>query len=198
MKFKQILSCIFSIVCTDSFQLISDFNITNPNIVFHVDKSENELIDMTTNVLKEINDLNIYNIQLAFEDQIEEGYNNVNTITHFSQSNYKDLQYGYTQYYFNSNETDIFINEYLKYYPTVYYNVLLHEFIHALGLNHTDVASIMNYSISLSDNGYILPDKKMYLSIDDINGLQFLYDKYINNHTICDKTYIISLIQECL
>ena len=84
--------------------------------------------------------------------------------------------YGYTT--LDNNRTDIYINNKLLHLPNTLYNVLLHEVLHSIGLDHSIELGLMSYSISETWFGYPKEDeRKLWLSIDDLQGL---YDiKYI-------------------
>jgi predicted Zn-dependent protease len=84
--------------------------------------------------------------------------------------------YGYTT--LDNNRTDIYINNKILYLPNTLYNVLLHEVLHSIGLDHSQEQGIMSYAIT--ENWYGSPvndERRLWLSIDDLQGL---YDiKYI-------------------
>ena len=123
-----------------------------------------------------ITNLNQYDI---LQINLKQGYtqpiyqNGINEICDFDGVKQKN-NYGYTTTQGN-NETDIFINYDLLYTPTTMYNVVYHEFIHSLGLNHTDIDGIMNYKIRVNTQGRVLEDsQKLYLSLDDVKGLRYI------------------------
>ena len=129
-----------------------------------------------------ITNLNQYDI---LQINLKQGYtqpiyqNGINEICHFDGAKQKN-NYGYTTTQGN-NETDIFISDDLVYTPTTMYNVVYHEILHGMGLNHTDVDGIMNYKIRVNTQGRVLEDtNKLYLSLDDIRGL-----RYIKNNMLC-------------
>lgn len=129
-----------------------------------------------------ITNLNQYDI---LQINLKQGYtqpiyqNGINEICHFDGTKQKN-NYGYTTTQGN-NETDIFISDDLVYTPTTMYNVVYHEILHGMGLNHTDVDGIMNYKIRVNTEGRVLEDtNKLYLSLDDIRGL-----RYIKNNMLC-------------
>lgn len=118
-------------------------------------------------VIENINQHNIINVSLhneIYKDEI----NDANTICSFDDNN---KGYGYTL--LTENEADIYISNQLLPHNNTLYNVILHEFIHALALNHSVYPSIMNYKISVDYWGSIHEDRdKSYLSIDDMRGLE--------------------------
>jgi hypothetical protein len=68
----------------------------------------------------------------------------------------------------------------LKYY-TNFYNVLLHELLHVIGLEHPKMnrdKSIMSYSVGLDEFDNIVEDEYFYeLHIDDYNGIKALVER---------------------
>ena len=88
---------------------------------------------------------------------------------------------GYTSLLKDSIEqnTDIWISNKLLYKPNTLYNVVLHEVLHSMGLNHSNERGMMNYSIRIGYNWYggmeiIDDDMKLWISTDDRKGLRFL------------------------
>jgi hypothetical protein len=88
---------------------------------------------------------------------------------------------GYTAIKKDSIEqnTNIWISNKLLYKPNTLYNVLLHEVLHSMGLNHSNEQGMMNYSIHVGYNWYgskeiIDDDMKLWVSPDDRKGLIFL------------------------
>ena len=61
--------------------------------------------------------------------------------------------------------------------PNTLYNVLLHEILHSLGLKHSLLKGMMNYSITVDNKRPIEDHHKMWLSLDDLAGIKSL----INN-----------------
>lgn len=73
--------------------------------------------------------------------------------------------------------TNIEISRRVLFYPIVLHNIILHEMLHSLGLKHSDRPGIMNYSL-LTFNGVILDDRRrLWLSMDDLNGLYSLSNR---------------------
>ena len=70
-------------------------------------------------------------------------------------------------------------NTVISFNPNLYENILgcviLHELAHSMSLFHNNIiGSIMNYTLFVDKNGYILNDTiECFLNTDDINGLQF-------------------------
>jgi hypothetical protein len=88
---------------------------------------------------------------------------------------------GYTAILKDSIEqnTNIWISDKLLDKPNTLYNVVLHEVLHSMGLNHINEQGMMNYSTRVGYNWYggmeiIDDDMKLWISTDDRNGLIFL------------------------
>lgn len=97
--------------------------------------------------------------------------NNTGTIC-----NQRRGHYGYTT--LDNNRTDIYINNKLLNTPNTLYNVVLHEVLHSIGLDHSDKEGMMKYAIT--ENWYGSPvndERRLWLSIDDLQGL--FHIKYV-------------------
>jgi hypothetical protein len=163
--FLSILPFVFG------YELLQHYIPTSFTKEFYVD---NSLRDYSSEVCNYINEFNIHRCVIISPSTGSTNpilQNNINTI---SVSYTNDNYYGYTKLYGN-NETDIIINHKLLKTKNTLYNVLLHEVIHSLGLNHTLVPSVMNFTIFLdSDNNIIEDRRRIYLSIDDVKGLRYI------------------------
>lgn len=77
--------------------------------------------------------------------------------------------------------TNIWISNYLLDTPNTLYNVVLHEVLHSMGLNHSDRQGMMNYSVRTTWFGNVIDDpQKLWISPDDRQGLRHLKKK-LNN-----------------
>jgi hypothetical protein len=80
---------------------------------------------------------------------------------------------------FSPVDNEIRLNEILQYYPNMSYNVIMHEILHSLGMDHSQKQGMMSYSIREYFVGYPIEDQnKLWLSVDDVHGV--LYIKYSN------------------
>ena len=88
---------------------------------------------------------------------------------------------GYTSILQDSidQNTNIWISDKLLDTHNTLYNVVLHEVLHSMGLNHSYEQGMMNYSIRVEYNWYgsmdVIEDSmKLWISPDDRKGLRFL------------------------
>lgn len=94
--------------------------------------------------------------------------------------NQQSDNFGYTSILEDSikQNTNIWISNTLLDKSNTLYNVVLHEVLHSMGLNHSNEQGMMNYSIRIRYNWYgmdiIDDDMKLWISTDDRNGLIFL------------------------
>jgi hypothetical protein len=191
MKFNLIL---FFLQFLNAYEFI-DTCFVSKHKDYYINERETTLIEVSNEVIKNINSLNFYELNLIKNDSLNFGLNNKSTITYYRTNN--NFQYGYTTIFNVSNDTDIYINEKLIQTPNVLYNVLLHEFLHSLCLDHTYIPSVMNYTVSLDSNYNIINERnKIYLSVDDFKGLKKLYNQ-ISLDTKCNKQKLINCINKC-
>jgi len=89
-----------------------------------------------------------------------------------------DRYYGYMLPY--TNFTEIYISNELLDKPNTLYNVLLHEVLHSVGLDHSTNEGMMKYAITETYWGNIVDDqRKLWPSVDDLTGLYYL--KHLHN-----------------
>jgi hypothetical protein len=83
--------------------------------------------------------------------------------------------HGYLTPNTDKTRTDIMISEDLVWYPFTLFNVILHEILHSLGLDHNNgEPGLMSYAVTASSwFGSVVNDcKRLYLSVDDLKGLK--------------------------
>ena len=119
------------------------------------------------------------NLRLAsFEVASETNYIQFSQINSSGSICNKNIpEYGKTQIFVSNFYTEITISNSIINLPNTLYNVLLHEILHSLGLKHSYLKGMMNYSITVDDEGPIEDHHKMWLSLDDLAGIKSL----INN-----------------
>ena len=101
--------------------------------------------------------------------------------------NQQSSNFGYTSILENSVEqnTNIWISNTLLDKPNTLYNVVLHEVLHSMGLNHSDKQGMMNYSVRIGYNWYgsmeiIDDERKLWISPDDRKEFRFLRNNTID------------------
>jgi len=71
-----------------------------------------------------------------------------------------------------TSKTDLLFKNSIIYTPITAYNIVLHEALHSLGLDHTTEYGMMSYSVSENWFGSIInDDRKLWISVDDIRGI---------------------------
>ena len=150
---------------------IQAVNKINEQNILYVSLKDNNTI--TKNEEDNINKYEILYLSLHDNKTIKSNTNdNINSICSFN--NYAGI-FGYTSFYDNNYETDISISQRLYNTPTTLENVIFHEVLHSVGLNHTLIDGLMNYTLRIEPTGYIVnDDMRLWLSIDDIKGLRFI------------------------
>jgi hypothetical protein len=139
---------------------------------------DTKIKDTFINVIDDINRYNILYIDIQNEDIFKpQTRNGINEICDF---NGVDTNYAYTTTMGN-NETDIYISKLFIDKPTTLYNVVYHEILHSLGLNHTEEHDgLMKYKFYMNGNTILDDKQKLYPSLDDIKAL-----RYIKRNIIC-------------
>lgn len=76
----------------------------------------------------------------------------------------------------NSTFTSTLIENRMIHFPNAFFNTMMHELLHAIGLDHSKgVPGMMSYSVRVEPSGAIIEDsQKLWLSIDDVFGLLHL------------------------
>ena len=131
---------------------------------------------------------NIDSRLLDVSNEISDNFPNFKLSDRNSTSGYicnqQSDNFGYTSILQNSIEqnTNIWISNQLLDKQNTLYNVVLHEILHSMGLNHSDKQGMMNYSVRVGYNWYgsmeIIDDPiKLWISKDDKQGLRFLKNK---------------------
>tara|TARA_R110001632_G_scaffold167079_3_gene285516 strand:+ start:564 stop:1100 length:537 start_codon:yes stop_codon:yes gene_type:complete len=168
------LLCIIPLVY--GFELIERYIPTVYKELTFCESADPILRETTNNVINDINKYKILYLSLHDNKTIKSNTNdNINSICSFD--NYAG-SFGYTSFYDNNYETDISISRRLFNTKNTLHNVVKHEILHSVGLNHTYENGLMNYSLRLDRYGRVLEDyTKWYMSLDDIQGLRFIRRK---------------------
>ena len=148
---------LFNVVFTAGYVLLDKVVLSYPKVLSVCPSISPVLKDTIDEVVKHMN-LNGYPV-------IIQDANNTGTICNQHRGHY-----GYTT--LNNNRTDIYINNKLFNTPNTLYNVLLHEVLHSIGLDHSQEQGIMSYAITENWYGSPVNDNRfLWLSIDDLQGL---------------------------
>lgn len=172
---------------SESYKLLSYRNISETEIEFNSCNNLSPILESCTKeVIQEINQYDLFDLKYNEETHYEHEYNGYNTICNDNLDNNIYSEYGITTHYGPYfNETDITIDNRLLGSETNLYNVVLHEFLHSLGLDHTEVKGMMNYSVQPTVYGYVRDKEKLYLAVDDYNGMKNTFDE-VNEKNKCD------------
>lgn len=170
---KNLILLFSSLLSIHSFNILNNYIPSSYHKHFFLcDSIHPNMRETFYEATKNINKYHIHHLSLkqGYTEPIDG--NNINDVCSYDGMN---GYYGYTKT-FGTNETDIYISNTLLNTQNTLYNVIYHEFIHSLGLNHTiDKDGIMNYKMRTEINGNILEDSnKLYVSMDDIKGLRYI------------------------
>ena len=85
--------------------------------------------------------------------------------THYGQMLYNPTS--------STSTTDLLFRNSIRHAHNTAYNVILHEALHSLGLDHNDgEPGIMNYAVSENWWGGLVNDeRKLWISVDDLRGV---------------------------
>ncbi len=150
--------------------------------VYHITPCENiieSIYDQGINVMNHINSYDMFILQYK-NTSYRESEENQERIT-YCQGGERE---SFTS--FSENSMDVRIGIDLIYHPNVLFNVILHEFVHMMGLIHSDHPGIMNYSIILDRFMYIKEDNnRLWISPDDYTGIR---NNYVDSKVIWCNT----------
>ena len=154
----------FLMVGVSAFEIINSVKPQFPKMLKPCPNIDNRLLDTVTELSN-----NFPQFQLSSNDTT--GY----------ICNQISENLGYTSILQDSldQNTNIWISNKLLDKKNTLYNVVLHEVLHSMGLNHSDKQGMMNYSIRVGYNWFggmeIIDDgMKLWISPDDRQGLRFL------------------------
>ena len=177
-KILSLLTSILLLEYTNSYKLLDYRNISSTTINFYSCTDISPILETTTtDVIQELNEYKLFDFKLN-DEKYNHGKNGYNTICNKNLDTNKYSEFGIcTHYAPYFNETDITISNKLIGSETNLYNVVLHEVLHSVGLDHTDKKGILNYTLQKRGYGYIRDKDKLYLSVDDYNGMKEVYNE---------------------
>ena len=173
---------LFLSTFTSGFEILKGINRTSLNIEYHLcNTTDQRLYDVSKKTIAYINSYNIFNLFLNENQRETPGLDHKNVIC------YVPPLYSYMAGYCTpfQDSADVFISKRLT--QTTMYNVMLHEIVHSIGLNHTSIPSIMNYKVhsyfpaGYTNYEYVEDTNELYLSLDDVKGLRHLRRCIKNN-----------------
>ena len=181
MRCSFILSFIFSIV---SFKLIpgyileKPFNIHNTVSDFHV--------RCINNAAEDFNSLTYFHgMTIQFIDKCDAYCNQIQYTNNTDRVGYTEIYGFHNGKSWYNDETNIYISPSINYFNTCY-NVMIHEFLHSKGLDHSIIkGSIMNNSIHMYTDGTFVMTDKWLFSLDDLWGLIFVDHVLYSRLLIC-------------
>jgi len=148
------------IVAVGAFEIINSVKPQYPKLLKSCPNIDSRLLD-TANAVS----INFPQFQLSFN----------NTTGYICNQESDNL--GYTSILQDSidQNTNIWISNYLLNTHNTLYNVVLHEVLHSMGLNHSNEQGMMNYGVRTTWFGNVLDDpQKLWISKDDRQGLRSL------------------------
>ena len=161
---------LFLLSIVNSFEIINSVNLQFPKLLKPCPDIDNRLLDTVSELSN-----NFKQFQVSYGNETT-GY----------ICNQQSDNLGYTAILENSidQNTNIWISNKLLDKPNTLYNIVLHEVLHSMGLNHSNEQGIMNYSIRVGYNWFgmeIIDDNmKLWISPDDRKGLRFLRNNTID------------------
>jgi hypothetical protein len=162
------LTLLFS---ANSFKLLDHVHFNfQPGDIVYCDNIDYRLLETLDTIVDELNHVN--NFGLILTDKQERFHLNATTICN------KQID-GFRFGHFIPPDEIVIADKVLNYENTMY-NVVLHEILHYLGLNHSIEKGMMNYKVRTVMNSInrlqIKNDqRKLWLSIDDYLGLIEIY-----------------------
>lgn len=152
------------------FNLITEVRFPDPMIITPCHGIAPILLETVMDVARDLTDAGYH----TFANPKE--YKEITPTTTICSFQYPDKQGSFAYMTPEMGKTSIHISEILLYYPNTLYNTVLHETLHSYGLDHSDKAGVMNYSIEMRSNQFGSPrivndQRRSYASIDDLTGL---------------------------
>jgi len=158
----RVLTLIVILSIVNAYILLNNVECVIPKIITPCEDISLHLLQTSQEVASDLR-------KLGLQLYIETNSNSTGIIC-----NQPNTHYGYMSTSIDSINTDITISNDLLRYSNTLYNVILHEILHSLGLDHNNGESgLMSYRVKISSwFGSIVNDcKKLWISSDDIEGI---------------------------
>ena len=187
------LLCIIFIIqllkttCYEILPYTFNDTVIKYNFCYNIDK---HLQNITIQVMSHYNNLN-YNTLLITSDR-------TNDVIEICNKSMDKDRYGYATFKQNDVlERSIKISNSIMNYNNTLWNVMYHEILHTVGLDHTVISdNLMSYTVSLNYYYDVIPDiKRIYPGGDDLEALDYLYDG-INESESINRNKIIKKLKK--
>jgi len=156
---KRMKNVLLSVPFIMSYELLPNLKRELPKYFTPCLTINKRLLEITKDVFKDLNNLGLP-VYLNTSN---------NSICSKEYTHYGQMIYNPTS---STSTTDLLFKNSIVYTPNTAYNVILHETLHSLGLDHTTTYGMMNYAVSENWYGGLINDqRKLWVSADDINGI---------------------------
>ena len=153
------MNLIFLISLVNGYRLLHNLTCEFPKLFEPCNNINPRLLDIAKEVFKDLRETGL---------PIGLGTSN-NSICSAEYTHYGAMLYNPTS---STSTTDLLFKNSIVYTPNTCYNVILHEALHSLGLDHTTEPGMMSYAVSENWYGGVSDDqKKLWLSVDDLRGI---------------------------
>ena len=154
------MKLIFLISLVNAYRLLPNLTCELPKLFQPCENINMRLLDIAKEVFADLREtglpigLGISNNSICGQDYV-----------HYGQMLYNPTS--------STSTTDLLFKNSIVYTPITCYNVILHEALHSLGLDHNDgEPGMMSYSVTENFFGMVSNDqKKLWASVDDLKGL---------------------------
>ena len=165
---KRMKNVLLSVPFIMSYELLPNLKCELPKYFTPCLTIKKRLLEITNAVFKDLNNLGLP-VYLTRTLTASEAKVQNNTICSKEYTHYGQMIYDPTVL---TSNTDLLFKNSIVYTPNTAYNVILHETLHSLGLDHTTTYGMMNYAVSENWYGGLINDqRKLWVSADDINGI---------------------------
>ena len=154
------MNLIFLISLVNGYRLLPNLTCELPKLFQPCKDINMRLLDIVKEVFA---DLRMEGLPIGL------GVSDNNTICSRDYVHYGQMLYDPSS---PTSKTDLLFKNSIIYSPTTAYNVILHESLHALGLDHDDESGMMSYSVTENWIGMVSNDqKKLWISVDNLRAI---------------------------